>query len=138
MRAFLITLPLMAIVLVQIARATDVDYNLGNIGLSDFAEQNVAKPFSDIVKDRAWVAGGIEERVDNANLTFWHGTGPRIRFEFSPQSSHVSYQMPETEERAPDWIGDALWPRTKEVLHYGNVPRPKLEPLEALPFGLQR
>lgn len=124
MRTLLIGLPLLAIV--SVAYATDVDYKLSITEVSELAEPNVTEPFSAVVKDRMWIAPGIEECTQpvKALHILPSGTTQRIRIEPSTQMRN-SYciDLSDYDVPPPNWIGDALWPRTKELLHYANEPR---------------
>jgi hypothetical protein len=135
MRTLIVVVSLIALLSGQIGFAADIDYKLHQFELSECAQSAPAQPFSEVIKDRVWAAGGIEERVINerANCCL-NDVGPRIKFEFRPQECHVSYSMLDPEVRAPDWIGDALWPRTKEVLHYRNGPPRELQKTEVVLF----
>jgi hypothetical protein len=123
MPAFSVCLPLIAIVFAQLAFATDVQCTLTTSDGSEFAEQPVSTLLSEVVKERGWVATGIEERT--ISILYWCSEAIQV--------PRIGESEPDV--RAPDWIDDALWPRTKEVLHYANVPPPKLVPLRYCHFA---
>jgi len=138
MRAILGSLLFLVMVPVQITHAIDVDYKLSIAEVSEVAQPKVEEPFAVVVKDRMWVAPGIEECTQpvKSQRILPPSTSQRIRIEPSSQM-HDSYciDLSDYAVQAPNWIGDALWPRTKELLHYVNEPRPSpREPAEVILF----
>lgn len=110
-----------------IVRATDVDYDLSKKNVTELSEEKVAKLFSMKVKDRVWVFDGIEEGTEQVKTQSVSSSSTQcVRYEPSPDGTHVSriVYFSDFPARAPDWIDDGLWPRTKEVLHYSKEPQP--------------
>ncbi len=122
---------------VSTSYASDVDYTLKATDASEFTQPEIAKPFEVVIQDRVWVAKGIEEGIDNSVpiVPTWGAKSYRIRIEQSP-GSHQSYFVPDHEinVQPPEWIGDVLWPRTIELLHYASVAPAKPQSPETIVF----
>jgi hypothetical protein len=127
MRQFLLSLLLLLCVSNPIVRATDVDYDLSKKNVTEPSEKKIAKPFSIEVKDRVWAYKGIEEGNEQAKAQGVSSSSTQcVRYESSPDGAHVSriVYYSDFPARAPDWIDDGLWPRTKEILQYSKEPQP--------------
>jgi hypothetical protein len=145
MRLFLFSMLFLLCASSPIGRASDVVYGIdfwSYTELFEFTEttdEKIALQFSIEVKDRVWIYKGIEESTKQAIARGVPSSATqRIRLEPSPEAVHVSYLVDFSEPavRAPDWIDDGLWQRTKDVLHYGNEPRPSSpKPVEVFYFG---
>jgi hypothetical protein len=128
MRAFLLGMPLIAVLSTQVGFAADIDFDLSKKNVTELSEEKVAKPFSMKVKDRVWIYKGIEEGTEQEAEahSVSSSTSQCVRYEPSPDGTHVSriVYYADFAARAPDWIDDGLWPRTKELLKYAKEPLP--------------
>jgi hypothetical protein len=127
MRQFLLSLLLLLCVSNPTVRATDVDYNLSKKNVAEPSDEEIAKLFSMKVKDRVWTYKGIEEGIEQAKPQVISSRSTQcVRYEPSPDGTHVTHivYFSDFPARAPDWIDDGLWPRTKEILHYSKEPQP--------------
>jgi hypothetical protein len=126
-RQFLLSLLLLLCVSNPIVRATDVDYDLSKKDATELSEEKIAKPFSIEVKARVWAYKGIEQGIEHSKPQVISSRYTQcVRCEPSPDGTHVSHivYFSDFPARAPDWIDEGLWPRTKEILHYSKDPQP--------------